>query len=679
MIFNLIKENKSLFKSEFKNDFFNSGNDGFFYGKTRLELPEEWTMLYSFCIFKTFGSNATIFEFGRHADNNGFGCYINQGYEITFRVNNDFDHYRDINTVIKPGVCYNVVIMKKDGEISFFLNNQLKYTTSTQINPFSLFGAFSRAATMENRNEYCIGLISNVEVHNEILTKTQIQSYFEKYRQNGFHCPNCGSLFFEKKFIPFIPRPCGTDKKTDEVIEYDVCDCCGTIFSQEMMQWDANKFSEKCYNSNYKHYDMDIILPYGFRTVFMRDYIANNYQNKLINHLDYGGNRGFLTSALKEQGYRNEHCYDPFTENNHTELLNSTYDLITCIEVIEHAFNVNEIFRLFYRLLNDKGKLIVTTCFYNQENLLDWWYCNPRVGHILFFTEKSFTQFSGKHGFKIEKIEPFQNQQLITLVKTTNVQINLNGPKKLVNYLVPGGKYQLHMGYHGLGDVVMFYPIFRKLQHDYPDCVIDFKGRPGQEYFDEIKVNHYDIIFDIIFPEPDYKGMSKVEVCCVKEIGIPFTPDIDYTWKPDKPLRNNIIGVNFIVDSSARRNMNYHKAKEVWNLIKDCGFIPLEVIFYHPCAKYRSEKYDFVDFTTRGIKAHPETTLNILSSCAGFIGVNSGTLVMYSSLFPEKAMHLNTSYHFKYYKKNNPIRETDCHGELNLEEIRTFLESLKGE
>ena len=101
------------------------------------------------------------------------------------------------------------------------------------------------------------------------------------------------------------------------------------------------------------------------------------------------------------------------------------------------------------------------------------------------------------------------------------------------------------------------------------------------------------------------------------------------------------------------------------------------MIFYHPCAKYKSEKYDFIDFTTRGIKANPETTLDILSSCAGFIGVNSGTLVMYSSLFPEKAMHLNTSYDFKYYKKTHPIQQIDCHGELNLDEIKKFLDKLR--
>lgn len=677
IIFDLNKASKRFVGSEFKNKFYFSGKSGYISGKTLFELPNEWTLLFSFCAFNTFGSNATLFEFGRHIDNNGFGCYLNQDMEITFRVNNDFDHYKQINTKIKSGVCYYITIIKKNDEICFFINNELKYSTTSKIFPFNVWGAFSRGATFENKDEHFVGLLSNVCLFNEVLSNEKVQAFFNEYKKNGIKCPNCGSLFYNKQMIPFIPRPCGTDKKTDEMIEYDICDCCGTIFSSEMMQWDTDKFALKCYNKNYKHYDMDIVLPYGFRTVYMRDYITKNF-NKNIKHLDYGGNKGFLSSALKECGYSDTRCYDPFTSNNNTNPLNEEYDLVTCVEVVEHAYNVNEIFDLFAKLVKKNGKLIVTTCFYNQEKLSDWWYCNPRVGHILFFTKDGFSQFAGKHGFRIEKIEKFQNQQLITLSKTTNVKIDLNGNKKVIDYLKPGGKYQLHMGYHGLGDVVMFYPIFRKLQKDYPDCIIDFKGRIGQEYFDEIKTDNYDIVFEIIFPEPNYKDMSKVELCCVKEIGIPFTEDIDYTWKPNKPLRNNIIGVNFIVDSNSRRNLNYQKAKKVWEFIKKCGFIPLEVIFYHPCAKYKSEKYDFIDFTTRGIKAKPETTLDILSSCAGFIGVNSGTLVMYSSLFPEKAMHLNTSYDFKYYKKTHPIQQIDCHGELNLDEIKKFLDKLRG-
>ena len=100
--------------------------------------------------------------------------------------------------------------------------------------------------------------------------------------------------------VPFIPRPEGTDEKTDEVIEYNICERCGTIFSSEMMKWDPDKFALKCYNENYKCYDGDIANPEGVRTTFIRDYITKNYKNKEIKHLDYGGNKAFLSSALKK-------------------------------------------------------------------------------------------------------------------------------------------------------------------------------------------------------------------------------------------------------------------------------------------------------------------------------------------------------------------------------------------
>jgi hypothetical protein len=141
------------------------------------------------------------------------------------------------------------------------------------------------------------------------------------------------------------------------------------------------------------------------------------------------------------------------------------------------------------------------------------------------------------------------------------------------------------MDFHGFGDAIMVYPIFKKLQKIYPKCTIDFRGKIGQEYFNSITKNDYDIVFKLNFTEPD-NNRSKVERCCIEEIGIPFTKDIDYTFKPIHKI-GKIIGVNFVVDSNSNRNLNYNKAKQVWDKIKEMGYIPLEIIFYHKCAKYR--------------------------------------------------------------------------------------------
>jgi SAM-dependent methyltransferase len=181
------------------------------------------------------------------------------------------------------------------------------------------------------------------------------------------------------------------------------------------MNWTPEKISQKCYNDVYVQYDPDFISPNGGRTNMMFNYVSQKY-NKNIFHLDYGSGEGFLTKRLNEIGYMNSYCYDPFHHPN-KEILNKKFDLITCVEVVEHSYNINEVFKLFYDLLNPNGELIITTLFRNQELLDDWWYCAPRVGHILFFEEKGFRQFASKHNFFLESIKPFQSQKIIKLRK----------------------------------------------------------------------------------------------------------------------------------------------------------------------------------------------------------------------------------------------------------------------
>jgi hypothetical protein len=66
----------------------------------------------------------------------------------------------------------------------------------------------------------------------------------------------------------------------------------------------------------------------------------------------------------------------------------------------------------------------------------------------------------------------------------------------------------------------------------------------------------------------------------------------------------------------------------------------------------------------------------MIASCDAFIGVNSGTLVAASTMYPKKCLHLNTSISFINYKKFNPIKEIDCHGSIDLKELEDFIKNL---
>lgn len=406
MIFSLNKQQVNLLHCDIKDNYYNSGNDGLLCGNTSLQLPEEWTMLYSFYIYENSGANALIFEFGSWQEKNGFGLYCNQQQNIAFRINDCYDNYNEISTKIEKYKFYDIVIVKKEDKISLYINNVLKYETNEKINKFNCFGAFNRFATNGNKNEWTAGLLSNVVIYKRVLNESTIQDIFKSLKfQEDFKCPNCNENNSTPFYVNFNSHPKQGELITNEKIKYNICNNCDTIFSSEMMNWTSKQFVEKCYNDTYCLHDTDYNSFNSFRLQRMHSFLINylykqNF-NKDIKYLDYGSGNGFLTEKLKRDGYVNGFNYDPYSNNN-LSVLNNKYDLIICQQVIEHANNVNEIFIHFNKLLNDDGKIVITTVFHNYENFNNWWYCAPRVGHILFFTKSGFEKMCSKYNFIID-------------------------------------------------------------------------------------------------------------------------------------------------------------------------------------------------------------------------------------------------------------------------------------
>lgn len=227
--------------------------------------------------------------------------------------------------------------------------------------------------------------------------------------------------------------------------------------------------------------------------------------------------------------------------------------------------------------------------------------------------------------------------------------------KKLIEYLKPGITALIEFP-HGLGDDVMFMPLFLKLRELYPLCTIDLNVASGREdVFGIYKSNieKYDYQFLITFPEShDYIGhYSKPEYCCLTELGIPFTKELDFSWQPPA-TDSHIIGVNFECNSNPILNVNYNVAKTVWNAIQDNGFIPIEIYFNHEQFNQCNQKYDFISATTRGVKPSVTAFTSVIRSCKAFVGVNSGSLCMAVATLPKgNVVHLHTKYPFDYYHK----------------------------
>ncbi len=119
--------------------------------------------------------------------------------------------------------------------------------------------------------------------------------------------------------------------------------------------------------------------------------------------LDFGSGPGpALPQMLFEEGYTTE-MYDPFYANN-VELLERSYDFITCTETVEHFYHPAREFDLLFSLLKPGGWLgIMTKLVINQRAFSTWHYKNDRT-HVCFFSRETFSWLADRYRSKIESI-----------------------------------------------------------------------------------------------------------------------------------------------------------------------------------------------------------------------------------------------------------------------------------
>lgn len=246
--------------------------------------------------------------------------------------------------------------------------------------------------------------------------------------------------------------------------------------------------------------------------------------------------------------------------------------------------------------------------------------------------------------------------------------------KKLVEYLKDDMRVMIFFDWHGMGDCVMFLPLYKKLKELFPKVSFNLMCNVGQEVFNEMVDKEHDIYFSITFPEFDSRmfgtslvGMSKPEICAEYELGIPFDETMEFTWKPEHilksgiPVPENAIGVAFQVTSNPNKSISEDSAEKIWSMIKEHGYTPIEVHFEHILGNKKNNKYPFVDLTCREYKASIENVIDVISRCKGFIGVNTGTFCMATSMMDGRTLHMYKRHHFApNYKRFNPVMEVDC-------------------
>lgn len=231
--------------------------------------------------------------------------------------------------------------------------------------------------------------------------------------EEDVRCPICGGKTNHLQFRKFAPFAKTRVEKENFTVEYVKCDNCSLIFCKDMLEWTPEKFSEYCYNDSYVQYDSDLGNPNGRRQNLSMDFIRNNIKD-CVTTLDYGGGRGYLSDMMNRNGYKSV-CYDPFT-NNDKSLLEKKYDFVSCIEVLEHSYDVLNLTNTITELA-DKYVYLSTGLYDNVKDFNRWYYFNPRVGHILLFKKETVERLFDMFGFTIHKMSLMSGSQMNILLK----------------------------------------------------------------------------------------------------------------------------------------------------------------------------------------------------------------------------------------------------------------------
>lgn len=216
---------------------------------------------------------------------------------------------------------------------------------------------------------------------------------------------------------------------------------------------------------------------------------------------------------------------------------------------------------------------------------------------------------------------------------------------------------------HGLGDYVLFLPIFKKLQEIFKqfwDIKIGSMPEKGYKCLckDAVFISppygkyekDFDVVFNINYVEPSRgegfisidtgnelissdraMNLSKPELCNELEIGIPnFKWEIENIRAGSKKVKNRV-GVHFFGYAwSQDKNVSIEVATKIWNEIIKSGFNPFEIQMIPPNKVGIIEIFDCISRNNSLRYTYPNLRIMIqeISKCEYFIGCDSGPLYL---------------------------------------------------
>jgi len=179
-------------------------------------------------------------------------------------------------------------------------------------------------------------------------------------------------------------------------IPWHRCENCGFLFTPFFDDWAPDDFRRFIYNEDYILLDPEYLSTRPRAMAGHLSQVLAGFESARI--LDYGAGANVFATSMSELGFSHVESYDPISLPTRPP---GKFDIITCIETIEHAPSPRAILGDMRSFLAEDGCILIGESL--QPPDIDtlrcgWWYVAPRNGHVSTFAARTFVKLGERAG-----------------------------------------------------------------------------------------------------------------------------------------------------------------------------------------------------------------------------------------------------------------------------------------
>ena len=215
--------------------------------------------------------------------------------------------------------------------------------------------------------------------------------------------------------------------------------------------------------------------------------------------------------------------------------------------------------------------------------------------------------------------------------------------------------------WHGIGDLLMFYPLYDQLKKTFPQHKFDLGLLPGvdhgaiipegKEIPEKDFLKDHDFAFVLSFHMVEGSNhMTKAEFCIQQELGDMGAFDLVLPKLAKQP--NRLVGVHFQGTClPGSTNPDEAVAKRIWDDLIEWGYVPIDLHFEHVFHNPVNKPFLWAERGCRGLKPSLGTLLMLIQRCHAVVAVASGPFVLSMCNNPERTIYLQKNHKIDCYVK----------------------------